>query len=405
MVRRLSASVVNGAKPFDKPYEIRDTDPKGLILRVQPSGVKSYVVELGRGKRRTIKGHAGVTTLEAARITARQWLADKDSGTLPPAARGKAKPMTLRAFITDKYAAWVTANRRSGKAALHALKAQFEADFYDVRLDKITSEMWDTFSTARVEAGKLPATINRDLDRLRSVLSKAVEWGNLNRHPLVGVKDAKGADEERARYLTDAEEKSLLAALAARDEKRRKDRISGNQWNMDRGHPIRPVWGDADYTDHLTPLVLTAIDTGMRRGELFGLEWTDIDLDRSVITIRAASAKSQRPRRIAINVSTHAMLKHWKGQGEGVGLVFPGEAGGRLTNINKSWAGLISDAKLTDFRFHDLRHHFASRLVMKGVDLYTVKELLGHSDFKMTQRYAHLAPEHKAAAVALLVRS
>jgi site-specific recombinase XerD len=74
-----------------------------------------------------------------------------------------------------------------------------------------------------------------------------------------------------------------------------------------------------------------------------------------------------------------------------------------MTNINKSWASLLAAAKLENFRFHDCRHHFASRLVMAGVDLYTVKELLGHSDFAMTQRYAHLAPEHKAAAVAKLV--
>ena len=403
MVRKLSHAAYLSAKPQAKPYEIRDTDPKGLILRIQPSGVKSWVVEFERGKRRTIP-NSGNITVEQAKVTARAWLADKDNGTLPPAARGKSKPMTLREFITDKYAAWVTANRRSGKAALHALKAQFEADFYDVRLDKITSEMWDTFSTARVEAGKLPATINRDLDRLRSVLSKAVEWGNLHRHPLVGVKDAKGGDEERVRYLSDAEETALRKALDAREDRRRLERINGNQWNMDRGHPIRHVWGDDEFTDHLKPLVVLALNTGMRRGELFGMTWSDVDLERSVITVRAATAKSQRVRRLPLNTEAHALLKQWKGQGEGKGLAFPGELGGRLTNINKSWAGLVTDANLSDFRFHDLRHSFASRLVMKGADLFTVKELLGHSDFAMTQRYAHLAPEHKAAAVALLVR-
>ena len=64
---------------------------------------------------------------------------------------------------------------------------------------------------------------------------------------------------------------------------------------------------------------------------------------------------------------------------------------------------LVKLAKLADFHFHDCRHHFASRLVMSGTDLYTVKELLGHSNFDMTQRYAHLSPEHKAAAVERLV--
>lgn len=75
-----------------------------------------------------------------------------------------------------------------------------------------------------------------------------------------------------------------------------------------------------------------------------------------------------------------------------------------MTNINKSWAALCTAAELDDFHFHDCRHHFASKLAMAGVDLYTIKELLGHSDFAMTQRYAHLAAEHKAAAVAVLVK-
>ena len=89
----------------------------------------------------------------------------------------------------------------------------------------------------------------------------------------------------------------------------------------------------------------------------------------------------------------------------GDGLVFPGKNGKRFNNIRRSWAGVLDAAKISGFRLHDLRHTFASRLVMAGVDLNTVRELLGHSDYSMTLRYAHLAPEHKAAAVARLVRA
>ena len=73
-----------------------------------------------------------------------------------------------------------------------------------------------------------------------------------------------------------------------------------------------------------------------------------------------------------------------------------------MTHINTSWEGLVEAVKLKDFRFHDLRHDFASKLVMAGVDLNTVRELLGHSDIKMTLRYAHLAPQKLADAVAKL---
>jgi site-specific recombinase XerD len=76
-----------------------------------------------------------------------------------------------------------------------------------------------------------------------------------------------------------------------------------------------------------------------------------------------------------------------------------------MNNVNKSWLGLVTAAKLQAFRFHDLRHHFASRLVMASVDLNTVRELLGHADIKMTLRYSHLAPDKLADAVATLGRA
>jgi len=83
--------------------------------------------------------------------------------------------------------------------------------------------------------------------------------------------------------------------------------------------------------------------------------------------------------------------------------VFPAKNGRPFHNVRKAREGALSDAGITKFRWHDMRHHFASRLVMAGVNLNTVRELLGHADLRMTLRYAHLAPEHKAAAVEKLV--
>ena len=84
-------------------------------------------------------------------------------------------------------------------------------------------------------------------------------------------------------------------------------------------------------------------------------------------------------------------------------LVFPGPTGEPMADLKTAWCKVATAAALHDFTFHDLRHTFASKLVQAGVDLNTVRELLGHADIRMTLRYAHLAPEHKAAAVAKLV--
>lgn len=91
------------------------------------------------------------------------------------------------------------------------------------------------------------------------------------------------------------------------------------------------------------------------------------------------------------------MLRSLRKQQEGEGRLFP------IACPKKAWNALTAAAKIENFRFHDLRHTFASKLVMAGVDLNTVRELLGHGDIAMTMRYAHLAPEHKAAAVERLV--
>ena len=104
-----------------------------------------------------------------------------------------------------------------------------------------------------------------------------------------------------------------------------------------------------------------------------------------------------------LNPAAKSLLTAWREQTCDDGFVFPGQDGKRLNNVRKSWAGLLKDAEIVDFRWHDLRHDFASKLVMNGVPLNTVRELLGHSDLSTTLRYAHLAPDHKAEAVNRLI--
>lgn len=144
-------------------------------------------------------------------------------------------------------------------------------------------------------------------------------------------------------------------------------------------------------------MTLLALNTGLRRGEITQLTWPDIDMAAERVTVRAGYAKSGKARHVPLNSEAVTTLTQWKKQ----------HPEGRLFNvigIPKAWAALMLAANIDGFRFHDLRHTFASKLVMAGVDLNTVRELLGHGDITMTLRYAHLAPEHKAAAVEKLVR-
>lgn len=139
------------------------------------------------------------------------------------------------------------------------------------------------------------------------------------------------------------------------------------------------------------------MNTGLRRGELLSLTWADINLDACMLTVRAENAKSGRERHVPLNTEALAVLTQWGTQTSRAGRVFD------VADVKTAWRGLLEAACITNFRFHDLRHHFASKLVRKGVDLNTVRELLGHADITMTLRYAHLAPDGLAAAVAKLV--
>jgi integrase len=239
---------------------------------------------------------------------------------------------------------------------------------------------------------------------LRGALSRAVEWKLIPVHPLAGVKASKTDRRPLVRYLSADEEARLLAALETRDTKRRAERERANAWRRARGYALWPAFGT--YSDYLSPLVRLALHTGLRRGELFGLTWADVDLTGARLTVRGESAKSGQTRYVPLNVTAAAVLATWREivkPATPAALVFSGADGAPLVDIKKAWGALMTAAKIERFRFHDCRHDFASKLVMAGTDLNTVRELLGHADLKMVLRYAHLAPEHTAAAVAKLV--
>lgn len=386
-----------------KPIEVRDRDLKGFILRVQPSGATSYIVQLGRGRRITL-GDAAILTPAQARAKAKVALGAVADGRDPKAALkvddGSSVP-TLAVYVENTYAPWVEANRKTGAELVARVRACFFAEFGDTPLDQITAWNIEKWRKGRLQDGRTPATVNRDLSAIKAALQRAIDWELIDRHPLAKVKPGKVDQSGVVRYLSRDEESRLRKALVDRDAEHQAARQRGNAWRAEREREPMPELGA--YADHLTPMVLVSINTGLRQGELFNLAWQDVDLDSALLTVRGDGAKSGKTRHVPLNAEAVDVLKTWKEQTGTDGLVFKGRAGERFDNVRKAWAGLLKSAGITAFRWHDLRHHFASRLVQAGVDLNTVRELLGHADLKMTLRYAHLAPEHRAAAVARLV--
>lgn len=413
MKAAITVELVKSLERGNKPYEVHDPRLKGFLLRVQPSGTMTYYAQYGRGKRHKI-GRADAMAPSVAFAKAKTVLAGAALGDDPADARREAKAHTLRSFLDEVYEPWAKASIRTPKNTLGRLRANFP-DLQNKKLDEINAWVVEKGRTARLKAGAKVTTVNRDLDDLRSSLGKAVEWKLIDVHPLVGVKRSKADDNAIVRYLDDEEEERLRAALDAREERIRVERDRANAWRVERGYPTMPNLRLVEYADHLKPMVLVSINTGIRRGELFSLEWRDIKFQADRVggrlvppqlTVRGQSAKSRKVRHVPLNAEALAVLQSWRAQRpDSDVLVFSGRNGARLDNVRKAWVGVLADAKIRAFRWHDQRHHFASRLVMAGVSLAVVRELLGHGDFQMTLRYAHLDPEHTAAAVEKLVRA
>jgi integrase len=398
----ISASLIKQLRPAEKPFEVRDIRTKGFLLRVQPSGAMTFYCEYGRGKRIAL-GRSGIIAPDRARDKAKDILAGAHFGDDPMVDRRLGKAHTLGSYLDGVYEPWAEANLRTGAATLARIRASF-GEFLETRVGDLTALAIERWRAGRLKRGTNPATLNRDFSALHAAIGRAVTWGLVDASPIASVKPSKVDLSSAPRYLLENEEARLRAALDRRDERLRGERESANAWRAVRGYDLLPDL--PTFGDHLTPIVLTALNTGMRRGELFSLTWKSVDLVGASIAVHGATAKSGQTRHVPLNAEALAVLRGWREQAvDTAGLVFPSKDGEAFDNIRKSWAGVLAAAKISGFRFHDMRHHFASRLVMSGCDLNTVRELLGHSDIKMTLRYSHLAPAHKAAAVAKLVRA
>lgn len=414
MKLKLSATSIRNLQPKEKPYEVRDTDIKGFVLRVQPTGVMVYYLDYRvNGKRNRFRiGTHGTVTPAQARDVASDKSGDVAHGVDLQIEKKRTssevereRSLSLQGFIDNKYGPWVETHHRRGKDTLSRLKRCFE-ELLPKNMTEITPWVIEKWRSARIKSDTKQSTINRDIVVIKAALSKAVEWGLIDANPIARVKPARIDSSAVIRYLSEAEEKSLRDALDAREDDIRNKRESANRWRKDRNLAQFPLISNEAFADHLKPMALLSLNTGLRRGELFQLKWGNVDLQGALLTVVGETAKSGKTRHVPLNSESLDVLKKWNKQSKDKnGLVFPSKTGGVMDNIQTAWEKLLIRAGITEFRWHDLRHNFASKLVMAGVDLNTVRELLGHGDIKMTLRYAHLAPEHKAAAVARLVNT
>lgn len=263
-------------------------------------------------------------------------------------------------------------SQKSYKGFKSHVVRDLRAKFGNLKLSEISYLDLETYRNRRkatpTKSGRprTDASVNRDMAILGHMLSKAVDWELIEFSPLKkGDRLTFKENNQRLRFLTDEEAERLLASC----------------------------------TPHLRPIIEVALLTGMRRGELLGLKWEQIRNGFIYLT----ETKGGKARQIPVNDRLALVLKELRHKNQLKSpYVFCDSQGRRFYEVKRSFASACKKAGIVDFRFHDLRHTFASHLVMNVGNLKVVQELLGHADIKMTMRYAHLSQAHLKEAVATL---
>ncbi|MCX7125422.1 MAG: site-specific integrase [Gammaproteobacteria bacterium] len=328
-------------------------------------------------------------------------LGDYADGLEPKQAEAKRKGIpTLKTFLTEEYAPWVKTHNISGEEAIKTIKRHF-SHLLDTPIDQIKAQDIDKWRTKTLELKLMKVnTMNRTVTPLRSAITKAVEWGVIEQHGLAGLKVLK-YDDTRIRYLEAEEKTRLFAALENRDQKIKKQRNHANEWRKKRKYDLYPDIQKNDFADYLLPMVILALNTGIRKGELLHLKRSHINLKQGTLFVE--KSKNYLARYVPLNKKASSMLETWMHQTENSNSPYlfpsPADANKPITTMKKAWTKVVSDAGIENLRWHDLRHDFASNLVMKEVGLYVVQKLLGHKKIDQTMKYAHLAPDFIAESV------
>ena len=283
---------------------------------------------------------------------------------------GKLAPITLRDLLATYLRDYAKVNKSSFDRDEIVIKHLngFMGDKLASEISPRDLERYKASRRATLHANRpiTGATVNRELAILKTAFNKGVEWSLVNSNPVERIKFFSESDRARTRYLSADEKAKLLAAVSP----------------------------------ELRRFIIIALKTGMRHSEILGLRWTEIDFRANQILIR--KSKSGRMRFIPLHPDVVEVFDSLPKHVEYVFSNSRGERYNRSCWVRTQFKRVVNQIGIRDFHIHDLRHTFASELVMKGADLKTVSELLGHSSTRMTERYSHLSPHHKSLAVNLL---
>lgn len=339
-------------------YEVRASTPRKAGAPVRASIWLRYKNGFGETKYQKL-GYSDNMTLASARQEAKRLKAKIVLGADPRAdANAKKQVPTFSQFFVDHYMPYVRPRKRSADRDEELFRIHVEPRLGNTRLNLITRQAIQGIMTGMTERGYSPGTADLVGRFIRHALFLAQDWSFIPSNPAARL-PMFNVDNRVAQYLDDAELERLLHVLRT-DKNRAVCRVA-----------------------------LFLISTGCRLNEALSASWTDVDLERRVLTIRATNSKSRKQRSIPLNDSAMDVLRSLDTREQG-GPLFRGRRGEPLRYIAKVWDRLRKEAGLPRLRLHDLRHQFASFLVNDGRTLYEVQALLGHSSSRVTERYSCL---------------
>ena len=289
-------------------------------------------------------------------------------GMLQDFKTAEAKKHTL-ADLVDRYIRDVihTKAKHAHKpqtAQLNRCKSEIgDYPLADVTLALIVEVRDKLLNEKTIRGKRSPATVVRYMVALSHAFTIAInEWGWLEDSPMRKVKKPK-EPRGRVRFLDDDERTRLLQAC----------KESSNEW--------------------LYMCVILALSSGMRRGELMGLKWPDVNLKDGYLILH--KTKNQERRKVPLSGHALGLLKrHAKVRRLDTDLLFPGQNSDVPIDLTKPWVKALERSQITDFRWHDLRHSTASYLAMNGASLAEISEILGYKTLQMVKRYSHLSDSH-----------